>query len=112
MASDNHYASRYATAEEAMASPFRAIIETLNNISGAFNLPDHRELNRQRYPWATFLRQPEFYASRAWEYPWAITEAHLEPGMKCADVGCGQSPLTIYLKNEALCDVVGFDPEV
>jgi SAM-dependent methyltransferase len=32
--------------------------------------------------------------------------------MKVADIGCGMTAFTVYLKHEAGCDVVGVDPDV
>jgi SAM-dependent methyltransferase len=82
-----------------------------DEISVKWNLPDHYDLNKRRYPWAVdLLSRPQFYASRLWEYPWAVFESGVKAGMRCADVGCGQSPFTIYLK-EIGCEVVGFDPD-
>ena len=103
--------SRYATREEATSEDFMELNRIFDEISVRWNLPDHYDLNKRRYPWAVdLLKRPQFYASRLWEYPWAILESHLEPGMCCADVGCGQTPFTIYLK-EIGCEVVGFDPD-
>lgn len=34
--------------------------------------------------------------SRRWEYPWAVLNAELEPGMRVLDGGCGNSPLLPY----------------
>lgn len=103
--------SRYATKKEAISTRFMVINRRLDIISREYELPDHKELNRARFPWARCLHYPEFYASRLWEYPWAITETGLRPGMKCADVGCGQSPFTVYLKEISKCEVTGFDPD-
>ncbi len=105
--------SRYAVLEEINSSEFRTINEALNGINIKYTLTDHSGLNRARFPWSKdYLRFPEFYASRLWEYPWAIISANLKPGLKCADVGCGESPFTIYLKEIADCDVTGFDPDI
>lgn len=105
--------SRYAELTEIISADFRTICERLNSINTKYGLTDHSELNRIRYPWSQdFLTFPQFYASRLWEYPWAILQSQLEPGMKCADVGCGESPFTIYLKEIAGQDVVGFEPDI
>src|SRR4051794_27838915 len=104
--------SRYATRAEALSNPFMARNRRLDELNVEYGLPDHTVVNRFRYPWADVLHAPEFYASRLWEYPWALFEAQLEPGMRCADVGCGQSPLTLFLQHDARCEVVGFDPEM
>ena len=106
--------SRYARRENIHTDAFQQIIADLNAISasGRYTLPDHTRINRERYPWAEgMLSSPEFYAARLWEYPWAILQANLKPGMTVADVGCGQTPFLIYLKEKAGCEVVGFDPE-
>ncbi len=82
-----------------------------DEINVRYGLPDHYDLNKERYPWAVpLLERPQFYASRLWEYPWAILESGVKSGMCCADIGCGQSPFTIYLK-ELGCEVIGFDPD-
>ena len=104
--------SRYATREEALSEPFMEVNQVCDRINGEFGLADFTSDNRDRYPWATCLNYPEFYASRLWEYPWAILESGLEPGMRCADIGCGEMPFAIYLKEVAGCDVIGFDREV
>jgi 2-polyprenyl-3-methyl-5-hydroxy-6-metoxy-1,4-benzoquinol methylase len=38
--------------------------------------------------------------SREWEYPWAVLNARLAPGMTAVDLGCGGSPLLPYLARE------------
>ncbi len=38
--------------------------------------------------------------SREWEYPWAVLNARLTPGMSAVDLGCGGSPLLPYLARE------------
>ena len=35
--------------------------------------------------------------SRQWEYPWAVLNADLRPGLVVLDAGCGASPLLPYL---------------
>jgi SAM-dependent methyltransferase len=76
-------------------------------------LPDHSDVNELRYPWSRgMLSKPEFYAARLWEYPYAILAAELSPGLKVADIGCGMTAFTIYLKEHARCDVTGVDPDV
>ena len=91
--------SRYATRAEALSDEFMGYNRALDGPSVSFDLPDHFEVNQARYPWAlASLSRPQFYASRLWEYPWALSEASLSPEHVCADIGCGQSPLTIYLQ--------------
>ncbi len=103
--------SKFATVEEVRSQDFAAINQTLDQISVEFNLPDHSDLNSLRYPWsAGMLNEPAFYAARLWEYPYAILAAELTPGMKVADIGCGMTAFTIYLKEKARCDVTGVDP--
>jgi SAM-dependent methyltransferase len=85
----------------------------LDRISVDFQLPDHSDVNELRYPWSRgMLSKPSFYAARMWEYPYAILAAELSPGLKVADVGCGMTAFTIYLKEHAGCDVTGIDPDV
>lgn len=105
--------SRYANLRDIDSVEYRKINKILNDINVKYKLSDHSDLNKIRYPWSqSYLKYPQFYASRLWEYPWAILQSQLEPNMKCADVGCGESPFTIYLKEVADCDVVGFDPDI
>jgi 2-polyprenyl-3-methyl-5-hydroxy-6-metoxy-1,4-benzoquinol methylase len=47
--------------------------------------------------------------SREWEYPWAILNARLRPGMAVADLGCGGSPLAIWLARRMDCRCTGID---
>ena len=58
------------------------------------------------------VSKPEYYAARLWEYPYAILAAELIPGLKVADIGCGMTAFTIYLKEHAGCDVTGVDTDV
>ena len=105
--------SRFATAEEVRSPKFAAINKVLDQISVSFKLPDHSDVNELRYPWSRgMLSKPEFYAARLWEYPYAILAAELSPGLKVADIGCGMTAFTIYLKEHAKCDVTGVDPDV
>lgn len=105
--------SRFATVEEVRSPEFEAINRVLDQLSVSFNLPDHSDVNELRYPWSRgMLSKPAFYAARLWEYPYAILAAELTPGMKVADIGCGMTAFTIYLKDHAHCDVTGVDPDV
>ncbi|HKS09213.1 MAG TPA: class I SAM-dependent methyltransferase [Pyrinomonadaceae bacterium] len=105
--------SRFATAEEVRSPEFAAVNKVLDQISVSFKLPDHSDLNELRYPWSRgMLSKPEFYAARLWEYPYAILAAELSPGLKVADIGCGMTAFTIYLKEHAASDVTGVDPDV
>jgi hypothetical protein len=105
--------SRFATADEVRSPEFAAINKVLDQISVSFHLPDHADVNALRYPWSRgMLSTPEFYAARLWEYPYAILAAELVPGLKVADIGCGMTAFTIYLKEHAGCDVTGVDPDV
>ena len=105
--------SRFATFEEVRSADFTAINQILDRISVSFDLPDHSDVNELRYPWSRgMLSKPSFYAARMWEYPYAILAGELSPGLKVADVGCGMTAFTIFLKDEARCDVSGIDPDV
>ena len=96
-----------------MSPEFVSLNQALDDLSVRFNLADHSDLNAARYPWSEgMLRQPAFYAARLWEYPYALLAAELEPGMKVADIGCGMTAFTIYLKDHAGCEVTGVDPDV
>lgn len=105
--------NRFATVEEVRSAEFTSINKELDRISVEFNLPDHSDVNELRYPWSTgMLSKPAFYAARLWEYPYAILAAQLKPGLKVADIGCGMTAFTIYLKEHAQCEVIGVDPDV
>jgi SAM-dependent methyltransferase len=105
--------NKFATAEEVRSLEFSAINKVLDQIAVSFNLPDHSDLNQARYPWSKgILSKPAFYAARLWEYPYAILAAELSPGMKVADIGCGMTAFTIYLKDHSKCEVTGVDPDV
>jgi len=47
--------------------------------------------------------------SREWEYPWAVLNASVTPGMAVADLGCGGSPLLPLLNRERGCAGFGID---
>ena len=46
--------------------------------------------------------------SREWEYPWCLLVSRPKPGMNIVDLGCGASPLPIFLAKKG-CNVVGID---
>lgn len=103
----------FATVKAIQSPAYRAVIADLSRIHKKMGLPDHEEFNRQLFPWS-LTEHPEarLYATRLWEYPWAILRAGPSPGMECADVGCGMTPFTAYLAQEKECVVTGFDPDV
>src|SRR5687767_8420535 len=105
--------SRFATVEEVLSPEFISINKVLDQLSVRFQLADHTDLNNLRYPWSVgMLNRPAFYAARLWEYPYAVLAAELKSGMKVADIGCGMTAFTIYLKEHAGCAVTGVDPDV
>lgn len=105
--------TRFATLEEVMSEKFMAISKVMDKISVEYDLPEHSDINQERYPWsANLLSHPSYYAARMWEYPFAILSAQLQPRMRCVDVGCGRTPFTVYLKRVAGCEVVGVDPDI
>jgi SAM-dependent methyltransferase len=105
--------SKFAVVDDIRSPEYAAIIKDMDQLNIRYQLSDHTELNASRYPWsAGMLGQPAFYAARIWEYPFAILTADLEPGMKVADIGCGMTAFTIYLKEHAGCEIVGVDPDV
>lgn len=94
-------------------SEYLSINKEIDRLYAAFDLSDHTDLNAERYPWSVgMLGKPAFYAARLWEYPFAILAADLSPGMKVADIGCGMTGFTVYLKEAAGCDVTGVDPDI
>ena len=105
--------SRFAVKEDIFLDEFSTINKRLFDLNKKFKLNDHTEINDQRFPWSKGkFEQPALYISRMWEYPFAILAAELYSGMKCADIGCGTSPFTMYLSE--LCgtnNVTGFDPD-
>lgn len=105
--------SKFAAVDDVRSPDYLSINADVGRLYTKFNLSDHTELNAERYPWsAGMLEQPAFYASRLWEYPFAILAADLTPGMKVADIGCGMTAFTIYLRDVAGCDVSGIDPDI
>lgn len=105
--------SRFATIEDVFLEEFCEIVRKLDEITVHYDLPDHFDDNRERYPWSLpHLSRPSLYAARMWEYPFAILSAELKPGLRCVDVGCGMTAFTIYLKEIAGCDVTGVDPDI
>ena len=105
--------TRFATVDEVMSNEFMAINKAMDEISVRYMLADHSDVNAERYPWSQgLLNTPAFYASRLWEYPFSIISADLKPAMKAADIGCGMTAFTVYLKEVAGCDVIGADPDL
>ncbi len=105
--------SRFAKFEEIFSEEYQNINTELIELQKQHNLQDHEEINKSRFHWAAkFAEKPMFYAARLWEFPYAIHEAKLEPGMKVADVGCGNTPFTALLaKRVGAKNVTGFDPD-
>lgn len=113
MSGDVPLGTRFATVEETLSSRYLTLVAKLNQITVDYQLPDHSALNAVRFPWSEgHLGTPALYASRMWEYPYALLAAELEPGMRCADIGCGMTAFPIFLKNEAGCEVTGVDPDL
>lgn len=105
--------TRFATIEEALSEKYMTLSRVLSQIACNYQLPDHSDLNQARYPWAVPLfNKPAIYGSRLWEYPYAIISSDIKRGMKCADIGCGMTPFSIYLKEISGCQVVGIDSEI
>lgn len=106
--------SKFAEAGDIFTPPFWAINKRLLEITEKYQLIDHRDINEKRFShWFHQIENTRtFYGSRFWEYPFAILAAELQPGLRCADIGCGTTPFTPYL-----CELVGkenvsgFDPD-
>jgi len=103
--------SRFAVKEEIESYPFQEVLKRLRALHHQYNLPDFHGINMDRYPWSAGMQSgSEIYASRLWEYPFAILEG--QPGGKtCVDIGCGMSEFTIYLK-EVSEELIGVDPDL
>lgn len=106
-------ASDFATVEAVRTERFGRINEALSRMHEEWKLPRHDEFNERLFPWlsSVYPRTP-LYATRVWEYPWAVCHAKLSPGMTCADVGCGMTAFTPYLAIDQRCEVTGFDPDI
>jgi SAM-dependent methyltransferase len=105
--------SKFATVEDVQTPEYDGINRRMEALAAKYGLSDHTEINERRYPWSKgMLKSPAFYAARLWEYPFAVLAADLEPGMAVADIGCGMTAFTTYLKEEAGCDVTGVDPDL
>lgn len=106
--------SAFATREEALSREFTTISEELSKRHRTLGLADHRRISEERYPWSKTIGggSPVLYASRLWEYPFAVHAAELSPGMQVCDLGCGMTPFTPYLKEQCQCDVIGVDPDL
>lgn len=106
--------SRFATIEEIFSDDFVRINEELFNLNHTLDLPNHTDLNKERFNWFEKIgSKSQFYASRMWEYPFAILASDLKKEMKCADIGCGSTPFTAYMAREVGAEnVTGFDPDL
>jgi hypothetical protein len=81
-------ASRFATLEEVMSPEFMNLTRVLDKMTVRYELPDHSDANRERYPWSQGILSPRaFYAARMWEYPYTLTTAELQPGMRARILG-------------------------
>lgn len=70
----------------------------------------YRELGGRPHPYgAACPEDVVIHWSREWEYPWAVLNAELSPGMRVVDLGCGGSPLLIHLQREHDCECIGVD---
>ena len=105
--------SRFATPKEALSTEFLTISKAVERFHHQYQMPDFSKVNKERMPWANgVLSPPEFYASRLWEYPWAILAAELSPGLDCVDVGSGTMPLPLYLKEIQKTHVIIVEPNI
>ena len=103
--------SRFAQVGEIQTLAFQEVLSRLEGIQNQYDLPDFRPVNLERYPWSKALQTgSEMYASRLWEYPFAILEGQPE-GKTCVDVGCGMSPFTLYLRDISK-EVIGVDTDL
>ena len=96
----NHQTSRFARVEEIEHPDFKRINNELIQLNKDFSLPDHTKMNGERFDWYKASVQPMYYASRLWEYPFAILASDFQQGIKVADIGCGTTPFTSYLVNK------------
>ncbi len=103
--------SRFATSEEVQSKDFQNILGDLRRIHTTYSLPNYRSVNQARYPWSIGMQLgSEIYASRLWEYPFAILEGQPCQERKCVDIGCGTTAFTLYLRD--CSNVVGVDPDI
>jgi ubiquinone/menaquinone biosynthesis C-methylase UbiE len=105
--------SKFAIEEEVFSPQFRQLNTELLALQKQYGLQDHTALNNERFSWSERITEkPVFYAARLWEFPYAILAGELKPGMKVADVGCGNTPFTAYLaKVVGGSNVTGYDPD-
>lgn len=76
----------------------------------AFNTIYRDELKGQPHP--SHAKRPEkiiTHWSREWEYPYAVINSEVKPGMRVVDLGCGGSPLIPYFVKRAGCAAAGVD---
>lgn len=104
--------SHFASVNELQSKDYKAVWKNINTLHSSLNLPDHSEINKMRYPWSiNMLTKPQMYASRMWEYTYAIISSKVKANDRCLDVGCGMSAFTVYLKDHVGARVVGTDPD-
>lgn len=103
--------SKFAALADLNDPRFIEINKELQELNIKYALPDHTELNKERFKSnPVVLSTGTYYGSRMWEYPFAILAAELTEGMKVADIGCGSTPFTAYLSQvSGPNNVTGFD---
>lgn len=93
---------------------FALINDELLKLQAKYKLLDQTDLNTQRFQWVSRISpRPLYYASRMWEYPFAILSADITEGIEVTDVGCGNTPFTAYLsKVVSPKNLFGYDPDI
>jgi SAM-dependent methyltransferase len=75
-----------------------------------FNIIYRDELKGTPHPsHAKFPDKIATHWSREWEYPFAVINSEVTPGMRIVDLGCGGSPLIPYFVQRAGCRAAGVD---
>lgn len=75
--------------------------------------PEHRALQEAlvKYDGALDLLDGELAWSRRWEYPWAILEGQVAPGMAVLDAGAGHTTFGLYLAHALKAKYSAADPD-
>jgi SAM-dependent methyltransferase len=103
--------SKFAEISDLNDPLFKEVNAKLQELNILLDLPDHTQLNAERFNnEPLIMNSGTYYGARMWEYPFAIINAEIKQGQKIADIGCGSTPFTLYLADQAgPKNVTGFD---